>query len=93
MFTKHVSCIGVITNKVLSSYCHCIQMHIGLVYLGNTTIWLGKSILQMLKSILQMLLVCKSEDAKNHKIHGRAVLTVIDDMFASYIVRYGSVLW
>ena len=68
-------------------------MHIGLVYLGNTTIWLGKSILQMLKSILQMLLVCKSEDAKNHKIHGRSVLTVIDDMFASYIVRYGSVLW
>ena len=56
-------------------------MHIGLVYLGNTTIWLGKS-------ILQMLLVCKSEDAKNHKIHGRSVLTVIDDMFASYIVRY-----
>ena len=81
MFTKHVSCIGVIINKVLSSYCHCIQMHIGLVYLGNTTIWLGKS-------ILQMLLVCKSEDAKNHKIHGRSVLTVIDDMFASYIVRY-----
>jgi len=56
----YLSKVLLLTNPFIHVPATVIQMHIGLVYLGKIAICLRRL-------ILQLLLICKSEDTRNHK--------------------------